>query len=40
MPKKIHDKLEKEAIKKGLKGKEKDKYIYATLSKIEKTKKK
>lgn len=35
MPKKIHDKLEKEARKKGLKGDAKDRYIYGTLKKIE-----
>ena len=31
MPKKLHDKLEKEAEKKGLKGDAKDRYIYAVL---------
>lgn len=39
MPKKLHDKLEKEAEKKELKGKRKDAYIYGTLNKIEKSKK-
>ena len=40
MPKKVHEKLEKEAKKKGLKGEKKDAYIYGTLNKIEKSKKK
>lgn len=39
MPKKLHDKLERTARKKGLKGKRKDKYIYGTIKKIEKRKK-
>lgn len=35
MPKKLHDKLEREARKKGLKGKRKNAYVYGTLNKIE-----
>jgi len=38
MPKKIHDKLVKSARKKGLSGKAKDRFIYGTMSKIEKKK--
>ena len=34
MPKEIHDKLEKEARKKGLTGDRKKAYIYGTLNKI------
>jgi len=40
MPKKLHDKLEREAKKKGLTGERKDAYIYGTLNKIEEKKKK
>lgn len=36
MPKEIHDKLEKQAKDKGLKGTAKDAYVYGTLNKIEK----
>lgn len=36
MPKKIHDKLERQARKLGLKGKRKNAYVYGTLNKIEK----
>ena len=36
MPKALHDKLERQARKKGLKGKRKDKYVFGTLSKIKK----
>lgn len=36
MPKKVHDKLEREAKKKGLKGEHKDAYVYGTLNKIKK----
>lgn len=36
MPKKIHDKLAKEAAAKGLKGDRKNAYIYGTLREIEK----
>jgi hypothetical protein len=36
MPKKLHDKLEREAKKKGLKGERKDAYIYSVLNKIKK----
>lgn len=40
MPKKLHRKLEQEAKKKGLKGDRKNAYIYGTMNKIEKVKKK
>ena len=40
MPKKLHDKLERQARKKGYKGKRKDAYVYGTMNKIEKRKKK
>jgi hypothetical protein len=33
MPKKLHEKLKKDAEKKGLKGKEKQRYIYGTMQK-------
>jgi len=33
MPKKLHRKLEKQARKKGLKGKRKDAYVYGTMQK-------
>lgn len=36
MPKIIHDRLVREAAKKGLKGKRKDAYVYGTLNKIAK----
>jgi hypothetical protein len=36
MPKKLHDALEKEANKKGLKGKRKDAYVYGTMEKKKK----
>mgnify|MGYP001577747363 CR=1 FL=1 len=36
MPKEIHDKLAKQARKKGFKGKRADKYIYGTLAKLRK----
>ncbi len=39
MPKKLHDKLEREAEKKGLTGKRKDAYVYGTLTKIEEAQK-
>jgi hypothetical protein len=39
MPKALHDKLDKEAKRKGLKGKRKDAFVYGTLSKVEKKKK-
>tara|TARA_Y100001938_G_C8061676_1_gene417666 strand:+ start:270 stop:404 length:135 start_codon:yes stop_codon:yes gene_type:complete len=35
MPKKLHRKLERQASKKGLTGKQKDKFVYGTLSKVE-----
>lgn len=40
MPKELHDKLKKEAKKKGLKGKAADAYVYSVLNKVEKKKKK
>lgn len=40
MPKKLHDKLKREASDKGLTGKDADRYVYGTLAKIEKEKKK
>lgn len=36
MPKKIENKLKREAVKKGLSGERKDAYVYGTLSKIKK----
>lgn len=39
MPKKIHSQLTKQASKKGLTGKRKDAYVYGTLQKIDKKKK-
>lgn len=39
MPKKIEKKLKQEAKKKGLKGKRAARYIYGTLSKVEKAQK-
>jgi len=36
MPKELHRKLEKEAEKKGLKGKRKDAYVYSVLNKVKK----
>lgn len=35
MPKKLHDKLEKQAQKMGLKGDRKDAYVYGTMRKVE-----
>jgi len=35
MPKKLHKKLERQASKKGLTGKQKEKFVYGTLSKVE-----
>jgi hypothetical protein len=35
MPKQLHDKLSKQANKKGLKGKDAANYIYGTMAKIE-----
>jgi hypothetical protein len=40
MPKELHDKLEKTAKSKGLKGKQKDAYVYGTMSQIKKKPKK
>lgn len=39
MPKWLHDKLERQARKKGYKGDRKDAYVYGTLRKHEKRKK-
>ena len=39
MPKKLHDKLERGARKKGLKGERKAAYVYGTMKKVEKRKK-
>lgn len=36
MPKKLHNKLKREAEKKGLKGERKDAYIYGTMNKAKK----
>ena len=38
MPKALHDKLAREATKKGLTGKRKDAYVYGTMNKVEKKK--
>ena len=35
MPKALHDKLEREADKKGLTGKAKDRYVYGALNKAD-----
>ena len=40
MPKKLHDKLARQASKKGLKGKERAAYIYGTMAEVEKKKRK
>lgn len=40
MPKKVHRKLSKQAKKKGLTGERKNAYVYGTLDKIEKKKRK
>jgi hypothetical protein len=40
MPKALHDRLARQARKKGLKGKRKNAYIYGTMNKIEKKKRK
>jgi hypothetical protein len=36
MPKALHDKLKRQARKKGYKGKRADKYVYGTLNKLKK----
>ena len=36
MPKKIHAKLERQARKKGLRGKRKDAFVFGTMNKIKK----
>lgn len=38
MPKALHDKLARQAAKKGYKGERKNAYVYGTLQKIEKKK--
>lgn len=40
MPKRLHDKLVREALAKGLSGERKDSYVYGTLEKIKKQRKK
>jgi hypothetical protein len=40
MPKKMHDALEKEAKKKGLKGERKNAYVYGIMAKMKKEHKK
>jgi hypothetical protein len=40
MPKALHRALSKQASKKGLKGARRDAYVYGTLSKVKKAKKK
>lgn len=39
MPKALHNKLARQATKKGLSGKRKNAYVYGTMAKIEKGKK-
>lgn len=39
MPKEMHERLERQARKKGLKGERKDAYVYSTLRKVERKKK-
>lgn len=39
MPKALHRKLDKEAKKKGMTGKRKDRYVYGTLEKVKKEEK-
>ncbi len=38
MPKKLHNRLARQAAKKGLKGERKDAYVYGTMKKVEKAK--
>ena len=38
MPKALHDRLARQASKKGLSGKRADAYVYGTMNKIEKKK--
>ena len=40
MPKKMHDALNRQAAKKGLKGKRRDAYVYGTMAKAKKARKK
>jgi hypothetical protein len=40
MPKALHDKLARRATKMGLKGERKNAYVYGTMNKVEKAKKK
>ena len=39
MPKKLHRKLKRQARKKGYKGKRADRYVYGTMTNIEKKRK-
>jgi len=39
MPKALHNQLERQASKQGLKGKRKNAYVYGTLKRVEKRKK-
>jgi hypothetical protein len=39
MPKALHDKLVRQALKKGLSGEEENSYVYSTLEKIKKQRK-
>lgn len=40
MPRKLHAKLARQATKQGLTGERKDAYVYGTMKKVEKDKKK
>ena len=40
MPKALHDKLDRQATKKGYKGRRKDSYVFGTLQRVEKELKK
>lgn len=39
MPKELHDRLAREAAKKGLKGERRDRYVYGTMARVEQAKK-
>lgn len=39
MPKELHDRLARQAAKKGYTGERKDRYVYGTMAKVEKRKK-
>lgn len=39
MPKALHDKLAREATKRGLTGERRDAYVYGTLAKVDKLRK-